>query len=392
MTRLLMLVHARVGAAAVLRAQALARWLAPRGYQITIIVGRATPGLGSIRTPIAGAERREMPDILPARLRGGGLSPMDLAGRARHVLQVRYDIVHAFEPRPATVGPALLSRRRWGSAYVAECDDLWGAEGIAATRPLAWRATLGRFDDAMEHFVWKQADAASAPTTELVNRIRRAGLPEDRIALVSVGADFEQIRPLPKGPMRSELGVPSEADVVVHVGSTDYDQALLAETFLALARLNPGAFLLMSGGRLPAVERRLAQAGLHGRWRHMGFVPFDQVERVLACADVALMPYSDRPLNRGRFPGRFGDYLASGRPIVTNPTGDAGRIVVEEGVGLAAPEEPAAFASVVQTLLRDPRRREEMGKRARRLAETRYSWRVMAEKLDALFRSVLVSR
>jgi len=387
--RLLMLVHARVGAAAFLRAQALARWLEPMGYQITVIAGRSAPGLRPRATQITGARLLQMPDILPARIRNGGLSAMDLLGRAGHVLRVRYDLVHAFEPRPTTVWPALIARRRWAVPYIAECDDLWGWEGIAGIRSPLSRATLGRFDAAMESYVLSHADGIAAPSTDLVRRARRGGLPEDRIRLVPVGADFENIVPLPKEEMRARYGVPAAAEVVVHAGSTHYDAGLLAELFVALAGLNPAAFLLMAGGRLPSVERRLNLAGLHGRWKHVGFVPYERLGEVLACGDVALLPYSDRPLNRGRFPSRFGDYLASGRPIVTNPTGDAGRIVQEEGVGLSALEDPPAFAAAVQSLLTNHELQAEMGRRARRLAETRFAWRVIAHQLDDLFRHVL---
>jgi len=387
-----MLVHALVGTAAVGRAQALARWLAPMGYQITVIAGRSAPGLRPLMTQIAGARLVQMPDLLPARIRNGGLSIMDLAGRAGHVARVRYDLVHAFEPRPTTVWPALLARRRWGCPYVAECDDLWGREGIAGIRGPVWRASLGRFDDAMERFVWSHADGIAAPSTDLVRRAQRGGLPHDRIRLVPVGADFEGIVPMPKVEMRSRYGVPAQAAVVVHAGSTHYDAGLLAEVFVALAGLHPDAYLLMAGGRLPSVERRLTRAGLQGRWKHVGFLPIEKLGEVLACGDVALMPYSDRPINRGRFPSRFGDYLAAGRPIATNPTGDAGRIVQEEGVGLAFPEDPQAFAAGVCSLLEDHPKHEAMGRRARQLAETRYSWREMAQRMDELFRIVLGGR
>jgi glycosyltransferase involved in cell wall biosynthesis len=359
------------------------------GYQITLIAGRPRRGIRQHISETPGGRLLVSADVFPLRFRNGGLSPMDIAGRMRHVARVRYDLVHAFEPRPATVWPALLARRRWGVPYVAECDDLWGGEGIAATRPLLERATLGRMDEAVEQYVWTHADAIVSPSTDVLRRARAAGMSEDRMQLVQVGADFEQIVPLPQGAMRQRYGVPTEAHVVVHAGSTRYDADLLAESFVALARLDSKAFLLMVGGRLPSVERRLEEAGLHSRWGHAGFLPISRLGEVLSCGDVALMPYSDRPLNRGRFPSRFGDYLAAGCPIVTNPTGDAGRIVREERVGVVAPEDPEGFAAAVMTLLTNGAAVADMRRRARRLAETRFSWRAMAEPLDDLFRRLL---
>jgi hypothetical protein len=117
MIRLLMLVHNRVGITAFLKAQALSRWLAPMGYDITIIAGRLERGLKPLVTHIEGARVIQMPDLLPARIRHDGLSLMDIAARLGYGARQRYDLVHAFEPRPATVWPALVARKIWGSPY-----------------------------------------------------------------------------------------------------------------------------------------------------------------------------------------------------------------------------------------------------------------------------------
>jgi glycosyltransferase involved in cell wall biosynthesis len=330
-----------------------------------------------------------MHHLLSAQIRHGGLSLMDIAARLGYVIHNRYDIVHAFEPRPATVWPALMARKIWGSPYVAECADLWGPDGIGAIRGPLSRATLGRFDHWMEKFVWGHADGVAALTTYMRNRVHGTGLPEDRIRVVFVGADFEHIVPLPQPQARLTHGVPLDADVVAHTGFTHYDARLLADMFVELVRVNPKAFLLMSGGRLAEVEARLAEAGLQHFTRHVGFVPREQMSSVLACCDVVALPYSRRPINLGRFPIRFGDCLAAGKPLVTNPTGDLGDIVQQEGVGLVAPEEPLAYAGVVQSLLANKPLQIQMGQRARALAETKFSWRVIAEQMHGLYQELL---
>ena len=99
-----------------------------------------------------------------------------------------------------------------------------------------------------------------------------------------------------------------------------------------------------------------------------------------------LLPLSDRPVNSARFPNRFGNYLAAGRPIATNPTGDVGEVVEREQVGIVAPDEPGAFADAVLRLLDDLPTCGAMGRRARDLAETRYSWPAAVEPAYLMYR------
>ncbi len=49
---------------------------------------------------------------------------------------------------------------------------------------------------------------------------------------------------------------------------------------------------------------------------------------------------------------------------------------------VAAPDDPAAFASAVSALLRDPARRAALGAAGRRLVEERYGWRQVAREFQ----------
>jgi glycosyltransferase involved in cell wall biosynthesis len=141
----------------------------------------------------------------------------------------------------------------------------------------------------------------------------------------------------------------------------------------------------MSGRRFPLVEERAAAAGAAGRVVHVGVVPYRDLGSVIGCGDVMVVPYTDLPHNEARFPNRVGDYLAAGRPIATNPTGDLARLVTAEGIGVVAPQSPDAFARAILDLLRRGDVRDEMGRRARALAETTLSWRAVAAGVGDLY-------
>jgi glycosyltransferase involved in cell wall biosynthesis len=123
------------------------------------------------------------------------------------------------------------------------------------------------------------------------------------------------------------------------------------------------------------------QEGIEDRIIQYGIVSIEKMNRILSAADVLLLPYSNTPVNRGRFPNKFGDYIASGRPLVTHRTGDLGEIVMKEGLGVLAGEGPEEFAAAVIGLMNSPEETKYLGMNARRFAGEKWSWDLRAREL-----------
>jgi glycosyltransferase involved in cell wall biosynthesis len=382
--RVLMLAHNVTERGSAIRAVSIARWLARAGHEPTVVSARRQVGLESNRWRADGVRLIEPPDVLPDRLRNGGLSPVDLAWRLAHVRRNRYDLVHTFEPRPCATAPGLLAQRR-GAVYVADWADLWGPEGMADLWPAPQRLTLGRFDGAWQTYTRRSADAVTVISSDLQRRAEALGIPPKRIRRVPIGANDDLFRPQPAGDARRRLGLPPDALVVAHTGFAPFDVELLADTFAEVARIESRAYLLMSGRRFGVVQQRAAAVGAADRVIHLGVVAYGDLGSVIACADLMVVPYTSSPHNEARFPNRAGDCLAAGRPIATNPTGDLGRLVSSERCGIVAPERPEPFARDIVELLRRPDLRDEMGRRARALAETTFSWRSVAARVAELY-------
>ena len=136
-------------------------------------------------------------------------------------------------------------------------------------------------------------------------------------------------------------GLPEDALVLVHTGFAPFDDRLLADVFLDIARREPRVRLVTTGRRVSSLDAAAAAAGAADRLFQLGVVPYAELGGVMACGDAMLVPYTRRPHNTARFPNRVGDYLAAGRPIVTNPTGDLGHLVAEEESASSHPRIPA---------------------------------------------------
>lgn len=85
------------------------------------------------------------------------------------------------------------------------------------------------------------------------------------------------------------------------------------------------------------------------------------------------------------------DALAQGKAIVSTAVGCEG-IQVTERKDILIEDEPAAFARQVVALLNDPAWRRELGVAARGLAESRYAWGPIGERLAEAYERAIVLR
>jgi glycosyltransferase involved in cell wall biosynthesis len=110
---------------------------------------------------------------------------------------------------------------------------------------------------------------------------------------------------------------------------------------------------------------------------------------IISSGDLMVLPYQNNILNQARFPNRFGDYISAGKPIVTHLTGDLGNIIRNENIGIAENHDITDFCKGILNLLDSPSKIEDMGNRARTLAETKYSIFRLSEKLYNYYKTLI---
>lgn len=127
-----------------------------------------------------------------------------------------------------------------------------------------------------------------------------------------------------------------------------------------------GARLTLIG----TIQRRLGDLE-----RLIDRVPWSETveHKLLADLDVGLFPLADDPYSRGKCGYKLLQYGAVGVPAVASPIGINERILRE--LGLPAVSENDEWVDAILDLLGAPAEaREEMGRRAREITETRYSY------------------
>jgi glycosyltransferase involved in cell wall biosynthesis len=230
---------------------------------------------------------------------------------------------------------------------------------------------------AAERAACASAHVVLCNSASLRNEAQALGLAPARKLVVlgegsTIGVDVEHFSPGP-GVKRAEFGIPADAQVIGFVGRLTRDKGLpeLVEAFDRILAVAPRAFLLLVGWFDPAEDaldadlRRRIET--HPRIRCTGFVA--DTAPFYRAMDVMVLPTW-----REGFPNAVLEASATGIPVVTTESTGARDAVIPEVTGLLIPPGyPVAIYESVIKLLRDPERRQRMGRAARAWVVEHYS-------------------
>ncbi len=388
--RILMINHHR-RARSWLRAGALASRLAARGHAVTLMVLADTARWRFRRSRVRGIDLVESPDLMVGRARSGW-DPV--CALRRHIWlrreNVHYDLIHLFETRPATIYPGLRVTHRLGVPLVIDWIDWWGRGGtITVNRPLWFRYLCGWIETFFEEHFRAYADATTVISHGLKHRAERLGIPSESILHLRPGVDLDQFRPMDMAEIRRRHGYDPKAFLIGFASmDTFIDLPVLIEGIRRFADRRRDARFLITGRVTPKLQGALREGRLLDRVHLTGFVAQEEYPEHLAACDVLAMPFPETNYNIGRWPNKFGEYLAIGRPVVFNPNGDLAKFAQGEIPGIACDYTPQAFADAIARLYDDSGLRARTGKVARQIACETFVWDDVIDRLEALYASL----
>ncbi|MFP5222666.1 MAG: glycosyltransferase family 4 protein [Acidobacteriota bacterium] len=367
------------------RCHHLAKGLTRRGHTVTLLCANREDTLATTKRVDGGLTTVLLPKY---KLRGfHTLHTLRMLYNTAYALFSRYDVLHtfAFPLHPMAV-PTLAARYlRPGLKLVLDHDDLWKG-GFANQHPGPYQRLVGWFNDTMPRMA-QQCTAASAM---LMDSFRAAGVPDSRIHAIPNCPTMTR-SPLSRDEARAHVGLPSGVPLVLSMGHTYTESLFLLLDAFERARLAVPDLKLAFLGKMhipDEFERRLQpyleRAG--GSILRLGEKPPSDVPAYLAASDALLLPMDDDPIEKARFPIRFGDYLASGVPIVSNAVGEIERYLREYDCGYVAPvTDAAAFGDRIVEALSDATRREVIQANAARLVREELNWDAVAAKLERIY-------
>ncbi len=365
----------------------LAKRVAFRGNDVTVLCISDTARFGMKESFADGVRYIEMPDLLPGRLRTGWC-PWNALNRWLWLRKnFAFDLVHIFETRPSTIHPLQLILRKKKIPLVIDWIDWWGRGGIITTnRPKWYQLLFGGFETFYEEHFRTMADATTVICTALGHRAEGLGVHPDSIFKVPIGADTESIPFVSPQEHRAKLGfLPEEKIALFSAMDAVMDVDLVFDAAKKAKASCPKFKLVMTGNGAESLKQLAQKKGIEDFFVHLGRLPQDDFVKALTCADLFLLPFADKIYNRGRWPCKIGDYLAAGRPVVSNPVGEVREIMQKHNVGVLTKFEPEAFAAGILQLLENPEEAKAMGESARNVAETDLAWSGMLDELERAY-------
>jgi len=140
-----------------------------------------------------------------------------------------------------------------------------------------------------------------------------------------------------------------------------------------------------SRGFADALQERVRAAGLAERVRFLGELPIAELPRWYQ--RISIYAFTSR--NEG-FGLTLIEAMAASTALVAARAGAAETVIVDGETGVLVPAgDAAALAAALEPLMRDPERARQMGEKARARALAEFSIEAEAERIAAVYRSVL---
>lgn len=250
-----------------------------------------------------------------------------------------------------------------------------------APRSLLDRARFSKVDLVLTH------------ATRTMHEFVRRGVAASKLRRIYHGSYLHLCQPQGLSPeeARRLLDLPSSARVVLFFGSIEERKGLdcLIDAFALIADVHPDLHLVIAGKPkvdLTQYEERIRDLAIgHRVRRDLRYIPFSEMQVHFRAASVVVLPY--RNVSQS---GVLQLAYAYGRPVVVTDVGGLSETVLEDGTGVVASAlDSRSVANAILQLLRQPEEAERMGRRARELAETKYSWSTIAEVVEAFYRGLL---
>jgi glycosyltransferase involved in cell wall biosynthesis len=223
------------------------------------------------------------------------------------------------------------------------------------------------------------------PSRWMEERARRSSLfARRRIEVIPHAVDTSVFRPGQRADARSRLGVPPDAPVVLFAAMWAENDPNKGFQILApaLARMRLAAgrrpYLLVAGSS--SLHRHPDLRGLPAR--ALGELRSDAaMAEAIAAADVVVVPSLQESFSFAALEG-----AACGRPVVAFPVGVVPELIRHGTTGVIVRSFDAdALGEGLRSILDDPRRAEEMGRRARSAVESAFDLATWARRYVTLY-------
>lgn len=381
---ILMISYNTIGQGTFFRVEELARELVKLGQQVTIMATSQGTSSNIEELEVDGVNIVGVPSLFSNGPRHGW-DPYSIILRMNWMKSQNFDIVHGFESRPTVIYPALFLTRK-GVPLVLDWCDWFGKEGAVEERPnRLFRFLYRPFETFYENYFRTKPNFTTVICNTLYHRAIEFGVKPKKISLIPNGLNIPGWKKIQKSDARRQLGFIPRDLVIGYVGSLfPKDVILMTNAFEIISQQIPNAKLLHLGRSNYLAESNNLNIITTGN------IDFEKLQIGLAACDFCWLPFSDIPANWGRFPLKFSNYLAAGKPVISTNVGDIPKYIKNYRVGVVSEANARSLSQTSIRLANDRMALRSYAINAYRLSQnTMHSWRTMAKYLLSNYQDAL---
>lgn len=221
-----------------------------------------------------------------------------------------------------------------------------------------------------------KASRLLAVSNALKQDMEELGMDGGKITVHYTGLDQRKFKPVDRVATKRELNV--EGPLFIGVGALikRKNQELVIEAMTSF----PSAALMLAGtGEEEKAYRSLAdKLGLKDRIRFLGNVPHDDLPRLVAAADISILPSKSEGLANA-----WVEALSCGTPIIISEAGGARELIRSDIAGRIVNQSSSAIVAAIKAILANPPEQDDV-----RAAVSHFSWENNGDTLIELFTNI----
>ena len=306
----------------------------------------------------------------------------------------KYDVVY-IRASACDVSPLLIAKAM-RIPCVLEINGAYAEEAKMCIRTSPLRRKIGPTLRFLVHQVlgrmgYYLADNIVTVTEELRGFLtEKYNIPRAKIGVFTNGVNTELFFPRDRSEARRIVGLNENSHYIGFVGRLGPWQGVdvLIKGFYYALRRHPGINLVIVGDGLmrASLTRLTHELGIERQVIWVGQVDYNDVPLFIGAFDIGVGAFSatKRNMLTGLSPLKIYEYLACGRPVLA-PNFRSLEFVRDKEVGLLfTPNDPEDLAARLGELLDMPEQDwHAMSRRARELAVSRFSWRVIVREIES---------
>jgi glycosyltransferase involved in cell wall biosynthesis len=235
-----------------------------------------------------------------------------------------------------------------------------------------------------ETSVLKYFDAVTCVSPFLSDLAKKSTLKKN-IFIVPNGFDyktFKNVEPIQNSNQDEHL--------LLYIGALrkniDVDFVIKAMPLITKKNQNVKLMIVGDGPRKNELVILAKKLGVEDKIIFKGFQSNVLIPKFLASADILLLPLRENPFNEARFSNKIPEYMASGKPIVTNSVGVIKEIIKNRINGLVVkPDNLELYAQSIIELIENDKLAKKIGKNAKEYAMKHLTWKRIAKRYKQIY-------